>query len=207
MGVIRIALCSAGMALASIAGAQTTSMWTIPVADVLGHREVTWGYSLSGNERNLSGGVYGHWHNGIIGLFDRVELAFGNDFFGSTTYGVKALLWEGANCALSGGFHNYDRFRSDLFLVSRYDGKGYRVHAGLQRDDRWRGLLGVDFPLIGEHSAGIDHVTGPNGYTSVGVNLSFEKLPGLTISPYVGFPNTKGDGITHTVFITYGFRF
>ncbi|HMS55735.1 MAG TPA: hypothetical protein PKA27_10075 [Fimbriimonadaceae bacterium] len=207
MGVLRTAVCFAGLAVTCFAGAQTTSMWTIPVADILGHREVTWGYSLSGSERNISGGTYGHYHNGIVGLFDRIELAFGNDFFGTTTYGAKVLLWEGDTCAISGGYHNFDRYRSDLFLVSRYDGKGYRLHAGLQRDDRWRGLVGVDFPLFGDHSGAIDHVTGPNGYTSAGVNLSLPRLPGLTISTYVGVPNTKGDGITHTVCITYGFRF
>lgn len=167
----------------------------MPIADILGHREVVWTYTANGNEKNISGGMYGHSHNGIVGLFDRIELAYTNDFTGSTTYGAKVLLFENMKMALSAGVVNYDCHRADPYVVGRMDFDKLRVHAGIIRDDRHRIMLGADFDFGKGVSGMVDWVSGPSNYVSLGFNWNVPNVPGLAIMPMIGLPSKRGDGL------------
>ena len=148
-----------------------------------------------------------NYQNGIVGLFERVELGYANDFNGWTVTGCKVLLSESETGAVSVGLMNYDGHHADPFAVGRLDFKGWRAHGGVIRDDRHRIVLGADFELPHGWSGMADWTSGPNGYGWVGVNIPVRGIPGLNVMPMVGFPNTKGDGIQHSVNVWFGFRF
>ena len=198
------ALAVAGVAVAT---ANPTFLCSIPIADILAHREATYLYAFTGGERNITGGAYTHYQNGIVGLFERVELGYANDFNGWTVTGCKVLLSESETGAVSVGLMNYDGHHADPFAVGRLDFKGWRAHGGVIRDDRHRIVLGADFELPHGWSGMADWTSGPTGDGWVGVNIPVRGIPGLNVMPMVGFPNTKGDGIQHSVNVWFGFRF
>lgn len=193
--------------LARASQADVTNLCSIPIADILAHREAMLMYTLSGNEKNISGGAYSHALNGVIGLFDRVELGVTTDFLGNTTYGAKVLLFENDRGALSAGAWGYDRRKADPFLVGRLDFDRVRFHGGVIRDDRHRIMLGFDAEVSRELSVMADWISGPNNYLNVGACWNVPKVPGLCVMPVVGFPSVRGDGITHSLNIFYGIKF
>jgi len=188
--------------------AQVTTLFSIPVADTKGIREVEIGYFLSGNERNVDK-AYGHFGYGILGIHERVEVGTTTDFVGGSTWGFKVKVIDDpkGKYAVSGGCQNIVGQKSDPFVVGRYDFEKFRVHAGWTRNDRSRLIVGVDFGLSDSLSAAIDHSSGDGGTTWGGFFYSIPGLEGLTAAVFVGIPNNKADGVQHSIGLVYGFRF
>lgn len=200
-------------AATSAAQAWPTSLITIPIADILRHREAYLNYYVSGNEQHIDNMTY-HTHAVTVGLFDRIEVGYDNDTLGTTVYNGKLLIYEEPSAgkyAVSAGFFNSMDGRADSYLVGRYDIDRVRFHAGWLKNDMNRLMLGLDADLGSrwgmEFSALADFVSGPSSRTWVGLNVNFEKLPGFGIMVGVGFPADKPEGIQYTVSIGYGFKF
>lgn len=115
-----------GCVMGAVVGVQAgpTMLNFIPVADILRHREAMIAYSIYGSEKNIDPTVT-HAHAITIGLFDRLEIGYDNDFKGSTTFNAKLLLLEepeDGKWALSAGIMNWDLYGySEPYAVARYD--------------------------------------------------------------------------------------
>ena len=198
----------ATLGVACGAMAQVTSLFSIPVADTKGVREVEIGYFLSGNERNIDKS-YSHYGYGVLGIHERVEVAASTDFVGGSAWGFKVKFLDDpkGKYALSGGFQNIVGRNSDPYIVGRYDFEKFRVHGGWYRNDRSRVILGVDFGLSEELSVAVDHYSGDGGTTWGGFFYVVPGIDGLTAAVFVGVPNNKADGVQHSIGLLYGFRF
>jgi hypothetical protein len=102
---------------------------------------------------------------------------------------------------------NCDGGKTDPYAVGRLDFKGWRAHAGILHDGKTRWFVGADFPINGELTGMVDHLSGSDGYTYVGVYQEFAKLPGFGVTWTLGIPNDRGSGFTHMVTLGYCFRF
>lgn len=206
----RVLAAGALIGTSTLAMAGPTGCIIIPIADILRHREVTYGYSLGGTERNIDKSIW-HSHCLTIGLFDRIEVGFDNDFLGTTTYNAKILLWETpetGQMALSAGIQNWDGSSySEPYLVGRYDLPFCRVHVGALRDDRWRLIAGVDFPIFGDWTGAIDFRSGPGSQIWAGFSAPIPGIDGLSLDVYGGFPIERSEGIQYSIGVTYFFRF
>lgn len=183
----------------------------MPIADILKHREAFCYYGISGNERHIDKRVY-HVNSANIGLFDRVELGYDNDFEGNTVLNVKLSLYEStkADYGLSAGFTNVDTKNKyvEPYVVGRYGfGNGLRLHAGTIRTDRWRVMIGADYAVGNDWLLAADWQSGPNGAVWAGATYNIAKIPGLSVSAFVGFPSVRSDGIQHQLLVNYAFRF
>lgn len=192
------------------APAMITTLINIPIADILGHREVAISYGLTGNERSVDP-RYSHYGSLNVGLYDKAEVAVGTDFAGTTTVHAKLLLYESEGprkLAVSAGVMNFEgRGHADAFLVGRLDLNGCRLHAGYLHNDTDRVILGADFPLATDWSGLVEYTSGPHGYAWAGINAPIPGVNGLSLMVAVGMPSVRGDGIQHQVAVTYGFRF
>lgn len=201
-----------GCVMGAVVGVQAgpTMLNFIPVADILRHREAMIAYSIYGSEKNIDPTVT-HAHAITIGLFDRLEIGYDNDFKGSTTFNAKLLLLEepeDGKWALSAGIMNWDLYGySEPYAVARYDLPFCRLHLGAIRDDRWRLIAGVDFPLFGDWSGMIDFKSGPGSYTWFGLSAPIKGIEGLSIWAGVGYPSTRSDGVQWSASLTYVVRF
>lgn len=205
-------LLSFGLAgLCGIAAATPTSLIMLPVADILGHREVSVNTTAVGFEKSVDPKTY--WTGGLtIGLFDRVELGVDTDFEGGRLNDIKVnfLEDEKLGLAFSGGFMNISqRDRTiDKYLVARKDFKGFRLHAGYLYSDMHRGFVGADFELPNGYSAAVEHLGGPNSVTWVALNVPLKLAKQeICLTLAGGFPSVKADGNQWMVSAAYGFRF
>ena len=183
----------------------------IPIADILRHREAFAYYGAAGTERHIDKKIT-HANSINVGLFDRVELGYDNDFEGNTVYHGKLLLWESekVDAAVSAGWMNWDP-KSDYgepYVVARYGiPNGPRLHVGAMRNDRWRAMFGVDHGLGNDWTVAADYVSGPDAYVWLGATYNIAKMPGVSISGNAGVPIRRSDGYQYSVFVNYGFRF
>jgi hypothetical protein len=207
---IRLSLAVGTALLSGSVFASGTGLFLIPIADVLGHREGFAYVGTYGYERGIDPRYYNY--NAItVGLFDRVELGFDNDFEGYTTYNVKVQLLDGnsgdPNLRVSTGLANINGKYSDPYAVATYDLPGFRLHGGLWRIDGVnQGFIGTDFP-IGNLSGSLEYLGGPDGQTWASVFVPIDQVPGLGLNLSVGFPNRKADGVQHSALLFYGFKF
>lgn len=200
-----LALVVSGVSMSRTAFAQ------IPTADILKHRESELTLGVSGTERNVDRG-YSYSLSGAVGLFDRFELGFGNDFLGVTTFDVKFQLFESPpqvpGCGLAFGLSGCNGGYREPFITGRYDLKGFRLHAGYTNSDgEGRAFLGTDFPVLESGSGSISLISGSHPWAWLGLSWEFESLPGISASLTVGFPGVRSDGIQHSLEVSYGFRF
>ncbi len=200
---------AAAIGLAATSRAQTMLV-SIPIADVLGHREGSFSYTLTGYEASHNPG-YTHSNLTVLGFFDRAEIGVSNDFTGNTVYAGKLALVKATKkcpCALSAGTMNYRDSHGQPFVVGRLDLKGMRLHAGYLRTDMNRMIVGVDAPLpIKDWSIAADYTSGPSGYTWVGMNIPVKSLPGFSLMPMLAVPSLRADGYQHALAVNYGFKF
>ncbi len=199
-----------GLGLVGLAHAWPTSCCVIPIADILKHREVYGYFSFTGNERNIDRQTY-YFNSLNVGLFDRIELGYDNDFLGATVYHAKLLLCEGTKTdyGVSVGYMNWspaDHY-GEAYIVGRYGlPNGLRFHAGALQNDRWRVMAGVDYG-IGNWTLAADWMSGPNNTLWTGATYDIACVPGLSVSGFVGFPSVKSDGIQHQFSVNFAFRF
>lgn len=194
---------------ACYANAGITALTFIPVADVLGHREVVVGYLGFGNERKIDKKIY-HYAYTCVGIGDIAEVAYGDSLEKEQTVHAKIKLAEGSNWAISGGAMNLGErqgIEGDWFAVGRYDFKNLRVHAGYLKDDEHRGFFGVDFPVFGTCTGSLEWTTGPGAYGWASLNIPVKQLPGFNLWLGVGLPSDKEvQGVQYTFGFWYGFK-
>ncbi len=205
---IRPAIATLTVGLAVTVKAGPSGLVSIPIADILRHRELLAGYGASATEQNVSK-LIGHTAGVEIGLFDRFELGYDTDFLGGNVFNAKALLLEDKDSgyAFSAGFQNYmpkTRY-IEPFAVGRYNFKDFRLHAGWLKTDTSRLICGVDFP-IGNATGMIEHTGGPGSVTQFGVSFPVPQLQGLSVLMSVGLPSRRSDGISGGILINYGVR-
>ena len=192
------------------AQASLTSLINYPIADFLAHREYQENVTAGGTENYLDPKV--NWsQGGTLGLFDKGEIGFTNDFESGWGYEAKVKLFESAGdhkFLVSGGFANVSTTDNtvDKFIMARYDAGKVRVHAGYYYSDFGVGVFGVDFGLPHGMSGAIEHATGPGATTWFALNMPVftEKLQ-LMLG--AGVPWEHGDGYKYTAALTYGMRF
>jgi len=204
----KLPLAMALLAFAGAASASVTALTVMPIADVLKHREVVIGYSISGNERNIDKDHI-HYAWTTIGIGDGLEFAYGNDLRGQYTLHAKAQLYSGKNCALSIGAMNFmgDGLQCDTFVVGRYDMPGYRLHAGYQHDTEHRGIFGMDCPIFGNCTLMLEWKTGPSATGWYSVNIPIKQLPGWNIQLGGSVPADHHEGYQHTAILWWGGKF
>lgn len=199
------------LGLAGGALATPTSLIMLPIADILGHREVAFNVTASGMQKSVDPKTY--WASGItIGLFDRLEIGADTDFEGGSITDFKILLAENAKqgWALSAGACNISQKERtiDKFVFGRKDFKGFRLHAGYMYSDTHRAVVGADFELPNGYSGAIEHFGGTNSITWFAVNAPLKVLKQeLTLTLAAGVPSVKADGNQWMASVGYGFRF
>lgn len=198
------------VAAAGLSQASPTSLFLMPIADVLKHREAFAYVGLYGYEHNVDP-AYSFFNAATIGLFNRVEVGYDNDFRGFTSMNVKAQLFEtpkwAPNMAMSVGAMNWRGDKADLYAVGRYDGKGYRLHAGWWRTmDSDRAMVGTDFPVPGGFTGALEYLSGRGGSTWGSLFYSIPQIKGLGVQIAVGFPSTHSEGIQHSALLYYSFK-
>lgn len=198
------------LALASkVATAGPTGLALIPIADIVKHREGFAYVGLQGTERNISKG-YSFFNSATVGLFDRVEIGYDNDFLGGYTYNVKLQIFESPKqlpgASLSVGVMNANGGYREPYVVGRYDMKGYRLHGGYWNTmGAGRGFFGADFPVFAG-TGSVEFISGDGSQTWASLYWPIDAVPGLGIFASVGFPSRKSDGIQHMALLLYSFR-
>ena len=199
----------ASAVIPSVASAQT-GLVVMPIADVLRHREAAFELELTGNERNVSKG-YEYANSLTMGLFDRLEIGYESDFLGSVTANVKLLLFEDPHSlphfALSVGANNWRGKDVDPYAVARFDGAGYRLHAGCWRTmGSARAMFGIDVPAGVGLTASLECLCGRGGASWAGLAYTPSFAPGFEAQIAVGIPFNHSQGLEHSFTLAYIFK-
>lgn len=205
-------LIGACLAATAFASAGPTGLWVMPIADILGHREGFAQLGFGGTEQNVSKGFY--YYNGVeVGVLDRVEIGYDNDFLGYTSYNIKVQLFDSPRglegTALSVGVMNCCGGYREPFVVGRHDFKDFRLHAGYWNTmGCGRMVIGADFPVFGNGSASIEYMSGPSNATwgSLYEPADFI-LPGLGFVVAFGVPSNRSEGLQYSAMAMYTFKF
>ena len=201
----------AALALTLVGGyasASITALTAIPIADILGHREVVVGYLAFGNENRVDKKIY-HYGYVTVGIGDFAEVAYGDDLEKGQTTHFKVKLLEGDNYMLSAGAMNYEGkgIQADYFVAGRYDWNNARFHFGYLKNDEHRGFFGVDFPIFGDCTGSLEWITGPGAYGWATLNVPVKQLPGFNLWLGAGIPSDRdAQGLQYTLGFWYGFK-
>jgi hypothetical protein len=197
------------MMVACYAKASITALTAIPIADILGHREVVVGYLGFGNESRLDKRI-SHYGWTTIGIGDVAEIAYGDDLNKDQTIHAKIKLLEGDNYMVSAGAMNFqgnNGHQADYFIAGRYDLKNMRLHFGYLKNDEDRGFFGVDFPIFGTCTGSVEWITGPDAYGWVSLNVPVKQLPGFNLWLGAGIPSDReNQGWQYTFGAWYSFK-
>jgi len=153
-------------------GAAPTGMNVIPTADLLGHSEVALEYQNDGVRPFRSD--CNQWTLFQLGLFDRLELGMDRCLDGETGIlgNAKLLLrQEGAGPAIALGVQNVGRdAEAQPYLALAREAGVARVHLGAIRiDGDAEAMLGIERPLTAGLTLLVDHVTGSERVTGIGL--------------------------------------
>ncbi len=170
-------------AIASAAAAAPTGLNIIPTADLLGAGEAALEYEVDGV--HLFDSDCSSWALLQIGVSDRVELGVDRCLDGETGNFANAkilLAGERRGPAIALGIQNVARDAdAQPYLTLAMDLGGARLHlGGIRIDGDLEGVAGLEHG-IGDHlSVLLDHVTGPDAATGLG--LSTEVSSGLSLT-------------------------
>ncbi len=180
---------------------------TMPIADILRHREVVLGTTLAGTERNIDSRIY-HSNSGTVGLWDRLEIGWAHDYEKTTSFSVKALLFENERGAVSAGVMSWRGDAIDPYVAARLDRGWFRLHLGwIRQEGVSRGMIGFDADLGSGWTLMADHLSGPGSFTWVGFATELPGLAGGSITLGLGIPSRRPDGFQGSFNVSYGFRF
>jgi hypothetical protein len=194
-------------ALAGAAHAWPTSLITIPIADILGHREIYTYSGLTGTERHISRTLEST-NSMAVGLFDRIEIGYDDDFNGVTSGHVKVLLFDDGRSGLSAGYVGIIEREKSPFVVGRINlSEKARFHAGWYHDGISRAMFGFDLALNDDWTLMADSISGRDSMTCVGFNGPLFGASGIDVTVSGGIPHTRANGYTYTVYIGYSARF
>lgn len=192
-------------ALAGSSFATESFLIAIPIADILGHRELAYTLSANGYEGRVSSGY--DWTSSLeFGLNDRVEFGFDSTLTGTTLYNFKWQAASASNWAVSFGINGIDTCTRSQghYVVGRYDLARTRFHAGVLRSDRSRAIYGLDHDLGKGYSLMVDTTIGARGITWAALNIPAGPLV-FTLAG--GVPNDHRDGVQHMASVTAMYRF
>lgn len=207
MGIKPFVATAIACAAASGAAWPTALNW-MPIADILRDREVVLMHSVAGTAAEF-GGNGTHSGSFLMGLGDRLEVGFDTDYKRGYSLNAKLLLYEEpteGRYALSAGVLNFAGTEFDEYVVARYDFPQFRFHAGWMYDTDSRLLLGVDFPMFGDWSGMVEHVSGEDGYTYLGLYGYVKGVEGLSFGACVGLPNDDDNEVVYNGYVMLSFR-
>jgi hypothetical protein len=196
----------------AVAHAGGTALKIMPVAYILKNREGILQWVASASKQNRR---YVHSYAVEVGVADRVELGYDNDFGGNYIGNIKLNLMDGTKscCGVKGlvvscGLNNVQKGKSDPFLVVGYGLKNARVHATWMRSgSKNQAGFGVDTPILGDGALMLEHITGDSPYTWVGLTKPVPGIAGLNVGASFGFGSKSGSDTLHYVTMFYGFKF
>lgn len=190
----------------TVAQAGPTGLFLMPIADILKHREIGITAGSLGYERRVSKG-YDHYNSVTVGLFDKIEVGYDNDFRHTTSGNVKLQLHEGKGTALSVGVQYWSGKEAEAYAVGRYDGKGYRLHGGVLHSlGANRLMLGTDFPIGRDCTGSLEFVGGPGSQGWASIYYAIPQAPGLGVQLAVGASSDHAVGVQHSALLYYQFR-
>lgn len=205
----RVILVAMAVSAPSAALAGWTALVSMPIADILGHREAYYGYGVARTERNVSEAV-DHAHGMEFGLVDRLEVGFDNDFAGSTTLNAKLLLFEEpeeSRYAISIGVADFSDLSRSAVVAARHDFDGFRLHVAVMAEGPNRLAVGIDAPFFDVGTWTVEYATGPGAYAWGGLFLPIDSVPGLELDLFLGLPSNGSDGVQYSVGFVYGWSF
>lgn len=200
-----------GILLAAQAWSYPTVLHFMPIAEILKHREIYLAHNAAGTERQIDKRIL-HSNTGVVGLFDRIEIGWVNDYGHETTLDAKVQIFDGApglaNFALSAGFIGWRGREIDPYLVGRYDAGAYRLHAGWIRESHEHKLmLGLDADMPSGFTFLADFFSGSSSFTYLGFSYEVPSVEGLLLTAGFGIPARRSDGYQGYVNVGYGFKF
>ncbi len=189
-----------------LAFAWPTGLNQIPIAEVLGHRELYVFYGFSGTEPSISKENF-HTTSIEVGIGDRIELGYDDDLRGFGEGNIKINLHSGKKCGLSAGLMGIGQGTAQKFVVGTYAvGESARVHGGWLDDGTNRWMAGYDMAFGENGTLMIDTISGGDSYTYVGFNWVLPKLGGLDVTLSAGIPHERANGYAYNVYVGYGIR-
>ncbi len=192
--------------LNAIASAWPTGLNSIPIADVLGHRELYAFYGFSGTERNITKETI-HTSSMQVGIGDRFEFGYDDDLRGFGEGNIKVNLHSDKKCGLSAGLLSIGQGSAQKYVVGTYAiGESARVHAGWLHDGTNRWMAGYDMALGENGTLMIDTISGRDSYFYIGFNWVLPNVKGFDVSISAGIPHERANGYTYGVFVGYGIR-
>jgi hypothetical protein len=198
------------MAVAACAQATPTGLFWMPIADILKHREAFAFAGLMGTERNVSKG-YSYFNAATVGVLNRAEIGYDNDFLGNTTYNIKVQLFDSPKklegTALSVGIVNCTGAYREPYVVGRHDFKDFRLHAGYWNTmGCGRFMVGADCKVFGTGTGSLEFLSGPGSTTWGSIYMPIAAVPGLGILGAVGYSSDRSQGIQHSALLMYSFK-
>ncbi len=204
----RLGCITGGLLVATHAWAYPTVLHFMPIAQILKHREIYLAHNAAGTERQIDKRIL-HSNTGAIGLFDRIEIGWVNDYGHETTFDAKVQIFDGvSNFALSAGSMGWRGRDIDPYLVGRYDAGAYRLHAGwIRESNEHKLMLGLDADMPHGFTFLADFFSGSSSFTYLGFSYEVPAVEGLLLTVGFGIPARRSDGYQGYFNVGYGFKF
>jgi hypothetical protein len=200
---MKLLIAAALAATSAIALAGPTGLNMVPTSDTLGHRQAAYTYFANGTEHSVTK-RYTHVHGIQVGMGDRFEFGFDNDFAKAWDWNAKVKLWESADAsqAASFGVMRATSPGTDSYLALRQDFDAGRLHFGVSSFNAGTLMAGWDMPL-GPGVLMADTSTGAAGFWSVGYYQTVQADWGLGLSAAVIVPYDSSQPTNHFFGLTW----
>ena len=186
------------LALSSFALAGPTGLGMMPIADILKHMENQTTSGATGFDRRISKG-FAYQNGFLLGVRNRAEIGYDNDFLGNTVYNAKLQLFDESvvhDTALSVGTQNFANGNGDFYVVGRRDTKACRFHAGLLHSDEYHPMIGADTPW-GQSTLQLEFMAGRNARATASVVTAIQQVKGLQVMLGISAPTDQRNGVQY----------
>lgn len=201
MGVIRLTCGFAGLSLAASVDAWPLSLNFVPIAEILGAREIDFrgggGFQIQKGSASFGGMA--------IGVGDRFEVGFDDDLEGNRFGNLKTLVFQSERTSLAGGFLAFGSDEPTPYLTAMFDAGFGRFHTGALDDGARRWMLGFDTE-VGEWCFMADVIGGVGGNSFLGAETTFG-IEGLRVYGWLEFANGTLTTPSQHLFVGYSVRF
>lgn len=194
-------MAAAGLAVAAGASAWPLSLNFVPIAEILGAKEIDFrgGGSFAMPRGAASfGGM-------ALGVANKFEVGFDDDLEGNRFGNLKTLVWHNEKSALAGGFLAFGSDEPTPYLTTMLDVGFGRFHSGAMDDGTRRWMLGFDMEL-GDWCFMADVIGGPEGRSYLGAETSLG-VEGLRVYGWLEFANGRRTTPGRNLFVGYSTRF
>lgn len=197
----RMAVVAVGVAISTGAYAWPLSLNFVPIAEILGAREVDFrgGGSFQMQRGSASfGGM-------ALGVADKFEVGFDDDLEGNRFGNLKTMVFQNERSALAGGFLAFGSDEPTPYITTMLDFGFGRLHSGALDDGKRRWMLGFDTEF-GDWCFMADVIGGAEGSSYLGTETSFG-VEGLRVYGWLEFANGKKTSPGKHLFVGYSVRF